>query len=76
MLYIFTFANYHYMYRLKLKFLCYNKHKSNALHITGGLDRSLTAERFPHYEVMTKESTLKDEVLIYKNVSLVCIHCN
>lgn len=74
MLYIITFANYHY--RLKLKFLCYNKHKSNALYITGGLDRSLTAERFPHYEVMTKESTLKDEVLIYKNVSLVCIHCN
>lgn len=33
----------------------------------GGLDRSLTTERFPHYEVMTKESTLKDEVLIYKN---------
>lgn len=74
MLYIFTIANYHCL--LKLKFLCYNKHKSNALYITGGLDRSLTTERFPHYEVMTKESTLKDEVLIYKNVSLVCIHCN
>lgn len=28
----------------------------------GGLDLSLTAERFPHYEVMTKESTLKGEV--------------
>lgn len=46
------------------------------MYVTGGLDLSLTVERFLLYEVMTKESTLKDEVLIYKNVSLVCIHCN
>lgn len=74
MFYIFIFVNYYY--RLKLKFLCYNKYKFNVFYIIGGLDRSLIVERFFYYEVMIKESILKDEVLIYKNVSLVCIYCN
>lgn len=43
--------------------------------ITEGLDLSWIVEKFRRYEVMTDESTLKDEVLIYKNVCLVCIHC-
>lgn len=32
-----------------------------------GLDLSWIVEKFRRYEVMTDESTLKDEVLIYKN---------